>query len=117
LVSAVLHAGEDGSLTTSASPSRITSPNLPLPLTYGVIENRREILILKKQFLRAATQLPPCRFAVVVNVAKRGLCRLEVNCIVKFSYFLRFSRLVIYVLYFNSVCVLQTCLTVQCGDF
>jgi hypothetical protein len=92
-VSALLHGGEEGSLMTSASPSRITSPYAPptdlqeRTSSTGVIENRREIFILKKEFLRAATQLPPCRFAVVVNVAKRGLCRLEVNCIVKFSYF------------------------------
>jgi hypothetical protein len=101
-VRAVLHGGEDSSLMTSASPSRITSPYAqPTDLrertsTTGVIGNRRVIFILKKQFLRAATQLPPCRFSVVVSVAKRGLRRLEVNCIVKFSYFLRLSVLVIY---------------------
>jgi hypothetical protein len=70
---------------TSVSPSRITSPNHRLRATdlrertsyTGVTENRREILILKKEFLRAATSPPPpkCCFAVV-DVVKRGLCRL-----------------------------------------
>jgi hypothetical protein len=90
-VRAVLHGGEDGSLMTSASPSQITSPYAqPTDLrertnTIGVIENRRVIFILKKEFLRDSAA--PCRFSVVVSVAKRGLCRLEVNFIVKFSYF------------------------------
>jgi hypothetical protein len=74
LMRAVLDEGAYGRLTTLA----------------GVVENRREIFILKKEFLRTATQLPsppppPAAF-LLLTLQKRGLCRLEVTCDVKFSY-------------------------------
>jgi hypothetical protein len=48
-----LDEGDDGRLMTSA----------------GVVENRREIFILKKEFLRATAQMPPLLFDVA-NVAE-----------------------------------------------
>lgn len=42
--------------------------------------------------LHTIIQIPACLFAIVVNLVKCGLCRLEVICIVKFSFLFIFMQ-------------------------
>lgn len=66
------------------------------------------------------TQLPLCHFAVDVNAIKHELCSLEANFreILDFLQVFLFSGLLCApIVYLISICVLQMCLMVQCGDF
>jgi hypothetical protein len=38
------------------------------------------------------TVAPPAALMLLLTLQKRGLCRLEVNCVVKFSYFFRIEE-------------------------
>jgi hypothetical protein len=71
LARAVLDEGYDGRLVTSA----------------GVVENREgNFDSIEGIFTRSDTVATPAAL-MLLTLQKRGLCRLEVNCVVKFSYF------------------------------
>lgn len=109
----------------SWSPSQITFPaslhpqptDLRKQISFtDIIENQKEIFMLKNTFKHTKSNLSPA--TVTVNAAKCELCKLKVNWIVRFSHFLRFSQLLcLSVLYFICICVSQICLMVKYGDF
>lgn len=84
------YPGDSLSLPPSPSVSLYPMPTI----STGVIENQREIFILKKGFLHAVAQLSPWHLATI-NIAKGRQGQLEVNYTVIF-YFLKISCLVIY---------------------
>lgn len=74
--------------------------------------------MLKKTFIHTNSNLPPA--TVIVNAAKCGLCRIMINCIVRFSHFLKFLEIqlvIVPVLNFICIRVSQMCLMVKYGDF
>lgn len=78
MLSTELHRVKDSRLTMSAFLFQIIAPNHLLQIqsdlgkktnSTSTAENQKENFILKKEFLCTMTQLLPCHFAVVVNLA------------------------------------------------